>query len=299
MILVFGGDGQLGRELVRAASLTNVPLSAFGRSAADIADRTAVERALSEVQASVVVNAAAYTKVDQAESQASAAKRSNTLGPEVVASVCASAGIPLVHISTDYVFDGKKEGSYSEADSIAPIGVYACTKAEGEGAVRSRSSKHIILRTAWIYGEFGNNFLKTMVRLAQQRDELRVVADQRGCPTSTIDLASAIVRIAPRLIAGDAPWGTYHFAGEGVTTWHGFAERIVAAQAPITNRNPRVVPITSAEYPTAVRRPANTVLDCSRFAQTFSFRARPWGERVDDITVRVVRNCVRAPGMTV
>lgn len=288
MILVFGGGGQLGRELVRAAAAKNTPLRALARSALDVSDASAVGQALQDFGPSLVVNAAAYTKVDLAETEVAAAERANGTGPRVIATACAAAGVPLVHISTDYVFDGRKDGAYVEGDAIVPLGVYARTKAEGEVAVRDTLAEHLILRTAWVYGEFGHNFLKTIVRLAQQRDELLVVADQRGCPTSTRDLATAILRVAPRLAAEGAAWGTYHFAGAGATTWHGFAERIVAAQASLTGRRPRVVAITTADYPTRARRPANSTFDCSKFARVFGFSARPWTEEVDEITVAVV-----------
>ena len=289
MILVFGGGGQLGRELTRVAAERDVPLSASARSSVDITDHISVARALDETKPSLVVNAAAYTKVDLAETEVAAAERGNVLGPGVVATCCAAAGIPLVHLSTDYVFDGQKEGAYVESDPVAPLGAYGRTKAAGEDAVRRALAEHIILRTAWVYSEFGNNFLKTMVRLSQQREELRVVADQRGCPTSTRDLAIAILRIAPRLTAGGGMWGTYHFAGTGAATWHEFAERVVAAQAALTGRRPKVTAITTADYPTPARRPANSVFDCSRFSDVFGFRARPWTEEVDDVTVAAVR----------
>ncbi|MPZ57859.1 MAG: dTDP-4-dehydrorhamnose reductase [Rhizobiales bacterium] len=288
MILVFGGNGQLGQELAGAAATRDIPLKALARSAADITDPGAIERAFDDVRPSVVVNAAAYTKVDLSEKEVMEAERGNILGPGIVAEACAASGIPLVHMSTDYVFDGQKAEPYVEDDPIAPLGVYGRTKAEGEERVRGALPHHVILRTAWVYGEFGHNFLKTMVRLAQERDELRVVADQRGSPTSTRDLASAILRIAPRLAAGDAVWGTYHFAGSGVTTWHGFAERIVAAQAPLTGRRPRVIPIMTADYPTPARRPANSTFACDRFACVFGFRGRPWSEQTDEIATAVV-----------
>lgn len=288
MILVFGGNGQLGQELARAAAARAIPLTALPRSAADITDAAAVSKALSEVRPSVVVNAGAYTKVDLAEKEVAEAERGNTLGPGVVAAACAAADVPLVHISTDYVFDGEKREPYAEDDPVAPLGVYGRTKAEGEQRVRDALPRHLILRTAWVYGEFGHNFLKTMARLAVERGELRVVADQHGCPTSTRDLAWAILRIAPSLAARDEVWGTYHFAGSGITTWHGFAERIVAAQAPLTGLKPRVVAITTAEFPTPVRRPANSAFACDRFAKAFGFRGRPWTDETDEITRAVV-----------
>ena len=186
---------------------------ALSRAEADIADPAAVRAAISRHKPSLVVNAAAYTKVDAAESETEAARLGNEIGPAVLAAACAAAGVPLIHISTDYVFDGSKDGAYLEDDPIAPINAYGRTKAAGERAVRETRVRHVILRTSWVYGEFGQNFLKTMLKLAATRDELRVVSDQRGCPTSTADLAAAILAIAPRLAASDDVWGTYHYAG--------------------------------------------------------------------------------------
>jgi len=288
VILLFGANGQLGRDFVRAAKARNVPLAALARAEADMSSEGAVRDAMARHRPNLVVNAGAYTKVDLAEKEPEAARLDNETGPRILAQACAAASIPLVHVSTDYVFDGTKPGAYVETDPIAPLGVYGATKCAGEAAVREALRDHLILRTAWVYGEFGNNFLKTMLRLAATRDELRVVADQRGCPTSSADLAQAILRIAPRLMAKDSIWGTYHYTGEGVTTWHGFATRIVAAQAPLTGRAPRVTAITTADYPTPARRPANSELDCSLFARTFGFAGRPWTEETDTITRAVI-----------
>jgi dTDP-4-dehydrorhamnose reductase len=284
VILVFGGNGQLGRELTRASAARQIPLTALPRAQADISDRAAVLEALASRRPSLVVNAAGYTKVDLAETETEAARQGNALGPAILGEACAAAGVPLVHISTDYVFDGRKLDAYVEGDPVAPLNAYGKSKAAGERAVRQATAHHLIMRTSWVYGEFGSNFLKTMLRLATTRDELRVVGDQRGCPTATRDLADAILRVAPRLIAGDEVWGTYHYAGSGVTTWHGFASRIVAAQAPITGAKPRVTAITSAEFPTPARRPANSELDCRLFTRTFGFGGRPWTEETDAIT---------------
>lgn len=288
MILVFGGNGQLGKELARAGAARQVALVALDRARADITDAAAVRDAIARHRPALVVNAGAYTKVDLAETETAAAFAVNESGPRNLGVACAATGIPLIHISTDYVFDGSKPTAYVEDDPIAPINAYGRSKAAGEAAVREATPRHVLLRSSWIYGEFGHNFLLTMLRLAVTRDELRVVADQRGCPTSTRELARAILTIAPRLVAGDGVWGTYHLAGNGVTTWHAFASRIVAAQAPLTGRSPRVTPITTAEFPTPSRRPANSELDCGRFERTFGFRARPWGEEVDEITPAVV-----------
>ena len=288
MILLFGGDGQLGREMRRASATRGVALAALSRAQADITDRAAVSEAIGRHDPSVVINAAGYTKVDQAEAEPEAAHRANAVGPGILAAACAQAGVPLIHISTDFVFDGEKAGAYVEGDKVAPINRYGQSKADGERAVRDATPMHVIVRTSWVYGEFGSNFLKTMIKLAATRDELRVVADQHGCPTSTPDLADALLTITPQLIGGKSVWGTYHFAGSGVTTWHGFASRIVAAQAPLTGRTPRVTAITTAEFPRAARPPANSALDCSLIARVFGVHGRPWTEETDTITRKLV-----------
>jgi dTDP-4-dehydrorhamnose reductase len=284
VILVFGGGGQLGQELVRTAKARAIPLTALTHAQADLTDASAVARVIARFRPAAVVNAAGYTKVDLAETELDEARQGNELGPALLAQACAAARLPLVHVSTDYVFDGTKPSAYTETDAPCPINVYGRTKLAGEEAIRHRLTRHVILRTAWIYSEFGHNFLKTIVRLASTRDELRVVSDQRGNPTSTRQLADAILHILPRLLSEEQHWGTYHFTGTGVTTWHGFASRIVAAQAPLTGRHPVVTAITSAEYPIAARRPANSALDCARFAQVFGFRAGPWPEEADAVT---------------
>ena len=286
-ILVFGAGGQLGRELVSRADRLGVSLRAIARSDADIADSEAVARSIGQVSPSLVVNAAAYTKVDAAETEPEAAVRSNATGPAVLAANCATVGIPLLHISTDYVFDGTKPTAYVEDDPIAPLGVYGRSKAAGEAAVRAVLVEHVILRTSWVYGAYGVNFLKTIIRLARERDELRIVADQRGCPTATVDIAEAILAIATRSVC-ERIWGTYHFAGTGATTWYEFAVEIVEAQAKVTCRRPQIVPISTADYPTRARRPANSELDCSHFAATFGFLAEDWRVRTCEVTAALL-----------
>jgi dTDP-4-dehydrorhamnose reductase len=282
VILLYGAGGQLGQELVAQAGRAGVPLTPFAHRDADITDPKAVTETIGKTRAVMVVNAAGYTNVDRAESEPELAFSVNAVGAGVVAEACAKAGLPLIHISTDYVFDGRKTNAYREDDPVAPLGIYGKSNAEGEQAVRRFQPKHLILRTSWLYGVYGHNFLKTMLRLATEQDEIRVVADQRGSPTSTADLAEAILRIRPKL--GSAPWGTYHFAGHGETTWYGFASRIVEAQASFTGRRPKVQAITSADFPTNAKRPANSVLDSSRFAAAFGFRAESW-EKAADRTV--------------
>lgn len=288
-VLAFGGGGQVARELTDEAGRKGMTLKAMSRAEVDIADADAVSQAISATLPAVVVNAAGYTKVDHSEAEPEQAYRSNAVGPGVVAQACAARGIPFVHLSTDYVFDGTKSSAYVEDDPVAPLGMYGRSKADGETAVRAAHDHHIILRTSWVYGVYGTNFLKTILRLARERDELRVVADQHGCPTGAADIAEAIMAIAPRLVQRWSAWGTYHFAGQGATTWYGFACEIVDAQAKVTGKRPAVRPITTAEYPTPARRPVNSQLDCSRFAALFGIRAMDWRERTRKVTTALLR----------
>jgi dTDP-4-dehydrorhamnose reductase len=277
-ILLFGANGQLGQELVARSKSSSARLVACSRTDTDIADAAAVEHTIATLRPDIVVNAAAYTKVDKAESEPDEAYRVNRTGAAVLASACAAVAIPLMHISTDYVFDGSKPDPYAEGDVTAPLGVYGASKLAGEDEIRHRHKKHVILRTSWVYGSYGSNFLKTMLRLAAERSELRVVADQRGSPTSTADLAEAILGLTPRLVAmdGEAVWGTYHFTGEGETNWCQFADEILNQRARLVGSRPSLAPITTSEFPTPARRPANSVLDNSLFRTTFGLRSKPW-----------------------
>ena len=281
-LLVFGAAGQVGQELLALAKLRALEAHGVTRAEADITDRAAVAAVIQTVRPTLVVNAAAYTAVDRAEDEPERAAAANVEGVGVLADAAATAGIPLLHLSTDYVFDGTKQGAYTEDDPIAPLGVYGRTKADGEAAVTA-NPRHIVLRTAWVYGRYGHNFLKTMLRLAAERDRLRVVADQRGCPTATLDIAGAILAVHDVLDRGGSVGGLYHFAGSGETSWHGFAEAIVKAQSSITGRRPPVDAIRTADYPTPARRPANSTLNSDRFATDFEFRAQPWQVRVREV----------------
>lgn len=279
-LLVFGAGGQLGKEIGVAVARRNLTAVLLARAEADIADRPAIMAAVERTRPSVVVNAAAYTKVDRAEDEADQAYRENRDGPALLAEICAAQGLPLIHVSTDYVFDGTKSGPYVETDPIAPLGVYGASKEAGERAIRGRLERHVILRTAWVYGIHGNNFLKTMLSLSGSKESWGVVADQRGNPTATTDLADAILTVARRAIEQpDGCWGTYHFAGTGAATWHDFASEIVSAQADFTGRRPQVHAITTADYPTRARRPANSCLDSAHFASVFGMKAQPWTVR--------------------
>ncbi len=258
------------------------------RADVDICDAAAVAAAIARMRPRLIVNAAAYTAVDKAESEPEVATAVNAQAPGVIAEAAALHDIPVLHFSTDYVFDGTKRDAYREDDRIAPLGVYGRSKADGEAKVRAATPRHVILRTAWVYGAYRTNFLKTMLRLAGERERLRVVADQQGCPTATADIAEAILAVDAKLQTDTSAFGTFHFAGSGTTSWHGFAEAIVAAQALITGKLPPVDAIATVDYPTPASRPANSALDSNLFLETFGYRAQGWRDRTREVVGRLL-----------
>lgn len=275
MILLTGANGQVGWEIARRGP--GLGVRAFGHGELDITDGDHVRDAVARMRPSVVVNAAAYTAVDKAESERDLAFAVNEAGPRNLAQVCADKNIPLIHISTDYVFDGAKIGPYVENDPVAPLGVYGASKLAGERAVTQSGAPAIILRTAWVYGTHGNNFVKTMLRLGAEREVLRVVDDQRGCPTAAADIADTVLALAARLSTGPvAPslLGIFHCVGGAETTWFGFARGIF--EAANLAKTPRLEPIATSDYPTPARRPANSVLDCSRLAAVHGMTMPSW-----------------------
>jgi dTDP-4-dehydrorhamnose reductase len=282
-LLVLGAGGQVGHELSRLPWPADYRIAAFDRAAVDITQGEAVAAAFECERPDIVINAAAYTAVDRAETEPDAAWAGNCAGPGHLAAACHAAGIPLIHISTDYVFDGSKPGPYREDDPVNPLGIYGHSKEAGDRAVREALPEHVILRTAWVYSAHGHNFVKTMLRVAAERPVLRVVADQTGSPTSAADIAGAIAAIARRVAAGDRHWGTYHFAGGGAVTWHGFAEAIFELAAPWRGAPPKVEAITTADYPTPARRPPNSVLDCRHIGEVFGIVPRPWREALAEV----------------
>ncbi|HEV2335562.1 MAG TPA: dTDP-4-dehydrorhamnose reductase [Stellaceae bacterium] len=282
-LLVLGGDGQVGSELRRRAWPAGYRVTAFDHGDLDITVPGAVAATVARERPDIVVNAAAYTAVDRAESEPEIVWAANCAGPANLAAACHEAAIPLVHISTDYVFDGEKAGPYVEDDPVHPLGVYGKSKEAGDRAVRAALPRHVILRTAWVYSAHRHNFVKTMLRLAEEHPRLRVVADQVGSPTSAADLAAAIGAIVRELEAGTSLWGTYHFAGGGAVSWHGFAEAIFELAAPWRGAPPVVEAITTADYPTAARRPKNSVLDCRRISDAFGIVPRPWREALAEV----------------
>ena len=292
-VLVFGAGGQVGREVCRAAWPASFDLVPLDRNAADITKAAVVGAVIARERPDLVVNLAAYTAVDRAESEPEAAWAVNCAGAAHIAAVCGEDGTPLVHLSTDYVFDGRKGEPYQEQDAVNPLNVYGRSKEAAERAVRAAAPHHIILRTAWVYGVHGANFVKTMLRLAAERPVLRVVADQRGCPTAAADIAAALITIARQIERGRTEWGTFHFAAADSISWHGLAEEIVtlaqALGAWSGGAEPRVEPITTDQYPTAARRPMNSVLDCRKI-EAFGISPSPWRPSLS----AVVRELVEA-----
>ena len=267
-ILVVGRTGQLGTALAAGLPATGWPFSILEAPELDLTDPASIDAAIAATRPEVVINAAAYTAVDAAEKNRELAYAINATGPGLLAAAAARAGAAILHVSTDYVFDGSR-GPWREDDSPAPLGVYGASKLAGEQAVAAANPCHLIIRTSWVCSATGQNFLRTMLRLAETRDELRVVADQQGAPTFADDLADAVIRLVPRLAAGEG-LGLFHLTGTPWTTWHGFAEAILAG-LPV-----RVLPITTAEYPTPARRPADGRLDCGRITAVHGIAPADW-----------------------
>ncbi|HEY0796062.1 MAG TPA: dTDP-4-dehydrorhamnose reductase [Acidisarcina sp.] len=286
-ILLTGSTGQVGVEFIKAGAHLG-ELIALTRADCDLADPDAIRCAVREIKPDVIVNAAAYTAVDKAESEPQLAFAANATAPGVLAEEARVLGAQLIHYSTDYVFDGSKNSSYVEEDPPCPVSQYGRSKLEGERLILASKARAIILRTSWVYGSHGKNFLLTMLRLAQQRPELRVVADQFGSPTSAGEIARATVRIIGAHNGAQvesAHGAVYHMTAQGVTSWCGFAQAIIdQAELPTP---PRVTPIASSEYPTPARRPFNSALANDKFAVRFGFRLRPWQDALKDVMVEI------------
>ncbi len=294
-ILVFGGNGQVGRELLRALAPlgTVVATTRSGTladgSACEVADfdrPDSLPALLDRLRLALVVNAAAYTAVDRAEQEPEAAFRANAQAPGVIARWCAAQGVPLVHYSTDYVFDGQGRAPYREDAPTAPLGVYGTSKRDGEDAVRAAGGRHLIFRTAWVYAAHGGNFLRTMLRLGAERDELRVVADQIGTPTPAALIADVTAH-ALRHPGGLS--GTWHLTASGQTSWHGFAEELFAEAlaAGVLAKAPLVEAIPSSEYPTPAKRPAWSVLDNHRLQQDFGIVLPAWQDGLKRVMAEI------------
>lgn len=297
-LLLIGGNGQLGRELRRSLAALGevVATTRDGRLhdggsaiAADLGEPQGLAQVVREVAPDAVVNAAAYTAVDKAESEPEVAFRVNGQAPGVLAAACAEAGIPLVHYSTDYVFDGQGTRPYREDDPTAPLGVYGASKLAGEEAIRAAGGRHLVFRTAWVYAAHSHNFLRTMLRLGAERDELRVVADQVGTPTPAALIAD-VTAVALRRALGDAGVsGTWHLVADGHTSWHGFAEAIFAeaVAAGLLPRAPRVQAITTAEFPTPARRPVYSCLDTGALRRDFGIDLPSWQQALRQVVAEL------------
>jgi dTDP-4-dehydrorhamnose reductase len=282
-ILLTGGSGQVGTEFIRLAS-SRFEVVAPSRAQLDIGDPDSIAAFMGLRPWAAVINSAAHTAVDKAESEVVAAWRANALGPATLAEVTGQAGVPLIQLSTDYVFDGGKVEPYLETDPVAPLGVYGASKEGGEQAVRTANPRHVILRTAWVVSPHGSNFIKTMLRLGETRPLLRVVDDQRGNPTSATDIAIVLAIIAQRLIEDPkAPTGTYHFVNEGEATWCDLAREVFALAATRGYAAPQVEAIGTADYPTPARRPASSRLSTAKLRQDFGIAPRPWRTAVAEI----------------
>tara|TARA_R110002096_G_scaffold39630_1_gene108271 strand:- start:247 stop:1143 length:897 start_codon:yes stop_codon:yes gene_type:complete len=280
-IFVAGASGQVALSLKEAVIGSDIELITAGRPDFDISDPTNMRSAIEAFKPTAIVNAAAYTAVDAAEENEAAANAVNAIGAEALAEIAADLEVPFVHISTDYVFSGNKNGAYTENDSAAPTGAYGRSKLAGELNVMLKNPNSIILRTAWVYSPFGKNFLNTMLNLAKTRDELGVVSDQTGNPTYAPDIADAILHILEGIEEEgwhDAYAGVYHLAGTGDTSWHGFASEIFKECSKYGHPTPKVNAITTADFPTPAKRPANSCLDCKKVQQIFSIRMPAWQE---------------------
>jgi dTDP-4-dehydrorhamnose reductase len=292
-ILVIGAKGQLGWELVRQGETEEGGVVGIDIDELDITHQTAVQAYFKKQTFSVVVNAAAYTAVDQAEKESATAFAVNSAGPNNLAILCHEKSIPLVHISTDYVFDGLRPGAYREDDLPSPVGIYAQSKAEGEKRIAAVARRYMIIRTAWLYGVHGNNFVKSMLRLGRERTELKVVDDQHGCPTNAAGLAAAILSICRKVCESKKfnAWGVYHYCDKGETTWYGFAEMIFKiASRHETLALQELIPITTQEYPTPAKRPPNSVLSCDKIQQTFGIRRKAWEKSLEEMMRRYYEN---------
>ena len=291
-ILLLGGTGQVGAGVSHAVTFKAIDVVAPSRDGLDLQNPEAIAKVIASEPWDAVVNAAAYTEVDRAETEQRIAFAINAEAPAQLALETARHAIPLVHISTDYVFDGRKGAPYVEQDPTGPLNTYGRSKLAGERGVCTGNPRHVIVRTSWVYSPYRRNFVKTIVRLAAQREHLKVVADQRGCPTAAADVALACLEIAAYCAVepAHAPYGTYHLTGAGEATWFEFASAIVAMTATRRGRSPDLVPISTSEYPTPAARAADTRLDCTAITRKFAITQRPWQQSLAQTIERLWTN---------
>lgn len=283
-LLVTGADGQVGRELSLRLGSADICLA---RAGLDITDPAAVDAVLHEFRPRAVINAAAYTYPDRAESEVAAAMAVNRDGAASLAAACERVGIPLFQISTDYVFDGSGDRAWREDDATGPINIYGRSKLEGEQQVQALCSRHVILRTAWVFSAHGSNFVRTMLRLGRERSDLSVVSDQKGGPTAAADIAACLLRMEAGIRSGENAWGVYHYAGAPTVSWYDFAAAIFDAAR--LEEQPRLHPIASSEYPTAAARPMNSALDCSKIAARFGIEQPDWKTSLQPVVTALMK----------
>lgn len=290
-LLVIGRSGQVAQALAACGNPGGQKIVTLGRPDVDVVKPDTLRAAMQNHQPDVVVNAAAYTAVDQAEAEPGQAYAVNETGAENVATVCAENECPLIHISTDYVFDGSKSTPYCETDPVAPLGVYGQSKYAGEQRVAENCPHHVILRTAWVYSPYGKNFIKTMLRLAQDRSELSVVSDQIGSPTYAPHLAEAIVAVADILCrdGSDVRWGVYHAAGQGDASWYDVAQKTFDVATSLGGARAEVLPIPSSDYPTPAQRPANSRLNCESLKKNFAITLADWQLGIETCVRQLVK----------
>ncbi|UFQ99165.1 dTDP-4-dehydrorhamnose reductase [Pseudomonas wenzhouensis] len=284
-VLITGAAGQVGSELVKLAP-AGFDAVGYNSSELDITNAQQVQRIVAEQVPALIINAAAYTAVDKAESDADRAYVVNEIGVKNLAQAALALGIPVFHISTDYVFDGTATAPYKETDPVGPTGVYGASKLAGEQVIISSGVKHIILRTSWVFGAEGNNFVTTMIRIGKERDTLGVVADQHGCPTSAASIANVLWQLAKKFIeAGELPWGVYHFSNSPATTWYGFACEIFkqAVAARLLEKAPVVNPIKTSDHPTPAKRPAWSVMDGSILVNLLGCAVPGWQQELSAV----------------
>jgi len=283
-VLITGANGQVGRELTAIAHQLEIDHVSYNRAQLDITDAIAIQAMIDEQKPDVVINAAAYTAVDAAENDSDAAFSVNRDGVENLALSCRSSDIPLLHISTDFVFDGKKSGAYKEDDKTNPLSVYGVSKLAGEEVLRATCDKHIILRTSWVYSVHGDNFVKTMLRLMRERDQLQVVDDQWGCPTSAQSIAVTLLAIASTVVEkGVEAWGVYHFCSSGRTSWYAFAKEILRLASEKECLDISMTPISSEQWKSTAIRPKNSELSTKKLERTFGIEIELWQDQLSSV----------------
>jgi len=285
-VVLTGAGGQVGKELMRlSGGKLDVQVIGMGHFELDVTSPVSISNALNIHKPDVLVNTAAYTAVEKAESEIELAFEVNGNGAEILAQICAERQIPLIHLSTDYVFDGKKKQPYTEIDTENPINIYGKSKYEGEKAIRSVLNEHIILRTSWVFGIYGHNFVKTLLKLQKKRSPLNIISDTIGCPTAASDIAMVIIQLVSQVFQKkQMQWGTYHYCGDNTACWYSFAKEVFKTVSMATGSPlPQIIPISSEDYPSVIQRPANTALSCQKIKNAFGISPCNWEKGVQKV----------------